>query len=503
MEFIFIILSSLLFTIPNYFPNLFFLSWFAFIPLIYLIREYDYSHSFIIAVLVGFLNSVFSLYWIYHPLNSVLKMPFSFNIFILFLYFLFSALPLGFWVLINKFLQPEAEESYSPLIAALSWSVLEYLRFEFLNLNPFNYFAYTQSSFNFIVRYAAYGGIFLVSFISVLIASYLVKLFFEPNWKKAVPLAIILIILTIIPFFTASQSEISFRKTDFDLLINNPQGEGSIFENIENEIDNFAYLLAKKQSKYIFTAEDSLNFDLVRNSYYREKFFSNIESELNGSYLQLGSHAAASANYNAKVLNSLFLLSENLEIINRSNQQLNFLAGVNFKNKEKIVNFFAAYLNFNKDILKKNKDTKVIKLDELRFVNLTAEEIFIPIGSRSNNYPENTNLIVNSAAEGKFDSKLYNNLTLAAAVYRAAESSTALIRAVSGGYSAAVDYRGKIIMKKKIENDLKSFNLNLYQGQSYYQKNPTKIINIILIIFAIITFVKVMVKLRKELSSRN
>ncbi|PUU89812.1 MAG: hypothetical protein CI947_1602, partial [Halanaerobium sp.] len=164
MEFILIILSSLLFTAPYYFPALFFLSWFAFIPLIYLIREYDYSHSLIIALLVGFLNSVFTLHWLYQPLNLALKMPFSFNLFILFLYFLLSALPLVFWVIINKFLQPKY--SYSPIIAALSWTVLEYLRFEFFNFNPFNYFAYTQSDFSLIVQYAGYGGIFLVSFIS-------------------------------------------------------------------------------------------------------------------------------------------------------------------------------------------------------------------------------------------------------------------------------------------------------------------------------------------------
>jgi len=245
MEFIFMILSSLLFTIPNYFPALFFLSWFAFIPLIYLIKDYDYSHSFIIAVLVGFLNSTFSFYWLYQPLNSTLKMPFSFNIFILFLFFLFSALPLGVWVLINKFLQPQ--NSYSPFTAALSWSVLEYLRFEFLNLNPFNYFAYSQSSFNFIARYAAYGGMFLVSFISVLIASYLVKLFLEPKWKKGVPLAVFLIILAIIPIFIGPQSDVELKQLKFDLLINNSQAKSSTFEEIENEIDNFASLLGKKK----------------------------------------------------------------------------------------------------------------------------------------------------------------------------------------------------------------------------------------------------------------
>jgi apolipoprotein N-acyltransferase len=74
---------------------------------------------------------------------------------------------------------------------------------------------------------------------------------------------------------------------------------------------------------------------------------------------------------------------------------------------------------------------------------------------------------------------------------------------VSGGYSAVIDYQGKILVKEKLKNDLKSFNLTLYQGESYYQKNPTKIINIILIIFTVIAFVKIMIKLRKNLSSRN
>lgn len=154
-------------------------------------------------------------------------------------------------------------------------------------------------------------------------------------------------------------------------------------------------------------------------------------------------------------------------------------------------------------MIKKSKSTEIIEINELKFINLIAEEIFIPVISRKNNYAGNINLIINAAAEEKINSKVYNNLALAAAVYRAAESNTALIRAVSGGYSAVIDYRGKILVKEKLKNDLKSFNLTLYQGESYYQKNPTKIINIILIIFTVIAFVKIMIKLRKNLSSRN
>ena len=254
MEFILIILSSLLFTIPLYQPALFFLSWFAFIPLIYLTNEYDYSHSFIIA-LIGFLNSLISFYWIYQPIQETLNMPFSFNIFIMFIYFLFSALPLVIWTVINKFLQPKY--SYSPIIAALSWSILEYLRFEFLNINPFNYFAYTQSSFSLFTFYASYGGIFLVSFITVLIASYFVKIFLDPSWKKIIPVGVIFIILIVIPLFGADTSDnnIQDKFSVLNLNINNYQNQ---FGKIEEEIKILNNLIKNQDSNYIFSSVNIL-----------------------------------------------------------------------------------------------------------------------------------------------------------------------------------------------------------------------------------------------------
>lgn len=501
MEFILIILSSLLFTIPHYFPALFFLSWFAFIPLNYLLRDYDYSHSFIIALLVGFLNSTFSFYWLYYPLSKILKMPFSFNIFILFIYFLYSALPLGIWVIINKFLQPK--HSYSPFVAALSWSVLEYFRYEFLNFNPFNYFAYTQSSFAIIAQYASYGGMVLVSFISVLIASYLLKIYLDPNWKKTVPLIIIFIILVIFPSVFQSDLEANISNQKLDLLINNVKENNNMFKKIESEINDFAALIEKKQSRYIFTAEDSFSFDLIRNSFYREKLFSKLENKLNDSYLQLGSNAAAATSYDSKKLNSLFLLSEELEIINRSNKQRNFISGINFIYKEDLIELFSDYLNLNQKNIKNNNKVEIIKVEELRFINLVSDEIFIPLISKNNNFAGNLNLIVNSAAEAEMNSRVYSNLSLAASVYRAAETNTALVRVVNGGYSAYINYRGKIVSKEKLKNDIKTYNLSLYEGQSYYQKYPLRIINIIRFIFFVITFVKIIFELRKKLSSRD
>lgn len=504
MEFLLIILSSFLFTIPYYSPELFFLSFLAFIPLIYLVENCNYRHSFIIAMLVGFINSLFSLYWLYKPLTSILKMPFSFNIFVLFLYFLISALALAVWVLLNKFLQPQA--SYSPFIAAFSWTVLEYLRFEFFNFNPFNYFAYTQSSFSLLSQYASYGGIFLVSFITVLIASYLVKIYLDPNWKKAIPLLLILIILFMVPLFKQSASEQAIIHKNIDLVVTENSQNNNNFKKIEAELKNLASLIRNTESKYIFSAENSLSFDFVRNNYYRNQFKAELEQGLENYYLQLGSQAAVSDSYDAKRINSLFLLTDDLKQLNRSNKESNILLKINFPYLKEIINSISNYLKFDHELASLVKANRMSKVDGLTYYNIFSGEIFMPLISRDINYFEKTNelnLIVNSAAEGKINSKVYNNLALAAAVYRAAETNTVLVRVVSGGYSAYIDSQGKILFKKRLQNKRETINLTLNKKVSYYQKYPNRIINIIIIIFIIILLVKIFILLKNKWSSRN
>lgn len=501
MEFILIILSSLLFTAPYYFPALFFLSWFAFIPLIYLVREYDYSHSVIIALLVGFLNSVFTLHWLYQPLNSALKMPFSFNLFILFIYFLLSALPLVLWVIINKFLQPEY--SYSPIIAALSWTVLEFLRFEFFNFNPFNYFAYTQSDFSLIVQYAGFGGIFLVSFIAVLIASYLVKIYLEPTWKKLIPLLFIFVLLAGIPLFVSTDLEENLSRESVDLLVAESGAGADNFEKIENEIDNLTNLIDNSENEIIFTPEKSLSFDLIRNNYYREQLFSKLKDNLKASYLQLGAAAAEDKNYKSEVYNSLFLLSKEMEIIQRSNKQGNIMSKINFPYLEEITVLMNDYLNFNLGLSNQEASTAEVEVKDLAYLNLFAEEIFIPLVDRKQNMTEDRNLIVHSAAEGEMKSRVYNNLSFAAAVYRASESSTDLIRVVRGGFSGYIDEKGKTAVKSRLLNSSQTVNLTLNTKTAYYQRYPLRIIIILTSIFSFIVIIKLIIVIKNKWSSRN
>lgn len=500
MDFIFIILSSLLFTIPLYQPELFFLSWFAFIPLIYLTSEYDYSHSFIIALLVGFLNSLFSFYWLYQPLNQALKMPFSFNIFILLLYFLYSALALAFWLLINKFLQPKY--SYSPFIAALSWSVLEFIRFEYLNLNPFNYFAYSQSSFFLFSRYAAYGGIFLVSFIAVLVASYLVKISLYFSWKKTIPLLMIFLILIITPHFISGNSAQEAGETNLSLLNFNADSGANNFEKLDNEIRFLTALTAEVEAKYIFTPEKSISFDLRRNNYYRQKLYAAVDENTADKYLQLGSYAAGSS-YDSEANNSLFLLNGDLKITERYNKERNFLNTVNLAVKDDIFAYLDRYLNLNYRQTAQNKGPVIFKADQLSYLNLIGEEIFIPAAASDYNNQETANLIVNSAREKDISAPIYNNFSLAAAVFRAAENGSSVLRVVNGGYSAYIDYQGSIIWQDRLQDESRTFLAELKHKNTYYQQNPDQIIVILASVLALISLIKIIIVVKNKLSSRN
>lgn len=500
MEFILIILSSFLFTIPLYLPELFFLSWFALIPLIYLTIDYDYSHSFVSALFVGILNSIFSFYWLYKPLAANLTMPSSFILFLLFIYVLISALFMPAWLILNKFLQPQ--KSFSPVIAALSWSGLEFLRFEYFNINPFNYLAYTQSAFASITQYASFGGMFLISFITILISGYLVKIFLKPSFKRSVPLIIILLIIVILPIIFNSNLEGNYDYQKMNILVNNSVSEENIFEQRNKEIDILAELVKNSESDYIFTSENSLNFDLLRNNYYREKLYNQIGERKTGSYLQLGSVAAEAENYDSQIKESLFLIDSEYKIVNRYNKEKNIITAVNLPYKEKIFDFINNYIKFNSILI--FNEIQTVDINNLSYLNLIADEIFLPI--ISNNKEEvnkDFNLIVNSAAEEKIDSRVYNNLSWSAAVMRAAESRKSLLRISRGGYSGYINPKSKIELKNKIKNDTLELDIALIDRASYYQKNPQKVPYLILIFNLLIISINIILILRKKSSSRN
>ena len=490
MELFLILVTALLFTAPTYIPQLFFLSYLAFIPLIYLTREKDYRHSFIIAWLIAVISSFLSFFWLYYPLSELLKMPFVFVFLILFLYILISSLGLAIWVILNKFLQPK--NSFSPFIAALSWASLEYLRFNYFNINPFNYLAYTQTSFSTLINYASLGGIFLISFLAVLIAGYLVKIYYKPSFKRTVPLIIILLlIIFILPLRFNSVENQQRQKID---IINLSQiNKSIIFEEVEENTAFLAELIAKSNNQYLFAPQNALSFDLLRNNYYREKFFSKIESEMESKFLQIGSQAAVQKNFDSELNDSLFLIDNNLEIINRFDKTNNTLFLTNFFLKDKIYSILNNFITLDTKTFAL-RDNEIIQLNNLNYINLISTEIYNPLVFNGLNF----NLIIHSSDERNIDFNVFKNYSWGAAVLRAAENQVSVLKTSREGFNGYITPKAKSEIKTIANKGVIEAEVLLQSSSSYYQRNPDKIAEIFLIITAVIFLLKLIVVIKNK-----
>ena len=498
MEFYIILLTAVLFSAPVYIPELYFLSWTAFIPLIYLSYNEDYSHSFITALLVGLLSSLFSFYWVYQPLSLQLNMPFSLIFLILSIFFIISALPIAVWTVVNKFLQPS--NSFSPFIAALSWASLEYLRFRYININPFNYIAYTQTAFNSLTQFSAVGGIFLIAFLAVLLGGYLVKIYLKPSLKRTVPLLIILILIIIFPYIYYDNLEEDAVYQEIEIINSMQSTEEDQFSRVRENTKKIAELINQSSSSYIFAPQNALSFDLIRNNYYRNILYTEIKDNLSSKYIQLGSRSAAEEDYNSELKDSLFLINNQLEIVNRYSRRENIFDLNNLLYKENISNFLSSYLEFNIEDTAEEK-IESVNLNDLRYINLLSEEIYKPLNQTVSE--KNYNLIVNSADESNIDSGVFKNYSWSAAVLRAAENRVSVLRVVKDGYNGYINPAGKEKSKKLKQQGILKNRVLLKKSSSYYQSNSYLAANIMLVLSALILFIKLIFLVKERRFDNN
>ena len=498
MEIYIILLTAALFSAPVYIPELYFLSWIAFIPLIYLSYNEDYNHSFITAFLVGLLSSLFSFYWVYQPLSLQLNLPLSLIFLILSIFFIISALPIAVWTVINKFLQPR--HSFSPFIAALSWGSLEYLRYRYININPFNYIAYNQTGFNSLTQFSAVGGIFLVAFLAVLLGGYLVKIYLKPSFKRAVPLVIILILIIVFPYIYYGNTGEDAIYKDVEIINSQQSAEEDMFTRVRENTKKIADLINQSSSSYVFAPQNALSFDLIRNNYYRNILYENIRDNFESKYIQLGSRAGTGENYNTELKDSLFLLNNKLEIVNRYSRRKNIFDLNNLLYQDRISSFLSSYLELDIGNVSEDK-IDVFELNDLKYINLLSEELYKPL--EGNVSAKDFNLILNSADESNIDAQAFKNYSWSAAVLRAAENRVSVLRAAKNGYNGYIDPAGKEKLKKLSPQGILESSVLLKKSGSYYQSNSYFVANIMLILTGLISLIKLIFLVKEKRFSND
>jgi len=205
---------------------------------------------------------------------------------------------------------------------ALCWTAMEFSRYYLLSFFPLANLSYTQTEFLSFIQLAEIGGIWILSFILVLINSLLFQLIFQKKLKN---------IFIIVILFTAVFSFANFKAQPEQKNIKTANGDQNIeIGIITTEIEqNQKWALKQlnqnikltlgavsdlKKAELIIAPETNITFDFYANIDYRKEFLKKIAAEAKNP-IQIGSLAgkdSVSGRYN-----SSFLISESGKILSR------------------------------------------------------------------------------------------------------------------------------------------------------------------------------------------
>ena len=490
MTLIILSISVVLITIPFYFSNLFFLSLFAFIPILIIINKSDIKKSFLSGWLFGFLYISISSYWLFYPLNNFSGLNIIFVIILLFILFALIGLFYGLWAYFLKTIGVGAVR------VALSWTAIEFLRYKILSFFPVAYLGYTQSSFKTLLQWADIGGVFLISFFVLLINGYIFKLINNRDKKFLIPILIIFIIIGSYGIYKINFNNID--KTDEKLSIgivqtNIKQSEKWKSANIAKNIDTiFSSASNLKEAKLIITPETSLTFDIIRNEYYRNQVIEKMKDYNN--YFQLGAQAIKDdPDYR---YNSSFLISPEGEIIDRYNKNRLVVFGEKIP-FNKLVN---SLTNKRWQSLAAGEESNLFKLKNKKWKNIICSEVFYPL---INDNLKEYDFIVNQSNEAWFKNGLQKQMW-AAAIFRAVESRKTIIKSGNRAISGVVMPSGKIKEMKALDNVQKiKSRIELNRNNTFYSNNGNYIGYISVILVLILSIINLIKRINKSKDSNR
>jgi len=151
--------------------NIFIFAWIGLVPVLYVFNSKTVTHPRLLVIMAGVTFHMFVCFWMktFHPLSLLLMIPY------LTIYFV---LPFILTRSLFKRL-PENFLGLRPLIFALIWVGLEYIRSVGFMAFPWGVLGYSQFQILPIIQIADIGGVFLVSFVIV---------FFNASLAEIVPL---------------------------------------------------------------------------------------------------------------------------------------------------------------------------------------------------------------------------------------------------------------------------------------------------------------------------
>ncbi|MFO7815293.1 MAG: apolipoprotein N-acyltransferase [Halanaerobiales bacterium] len=477
MNIFLVFLSGIIIILPFFNPNLFFLSWIAFLPFLYSIHSNKFKNMFVKGWLLGFIILAGVGYPLYYPIQSFSEFSPLIVIFILILSFSILALIYGLWSKIFSFLQET--NNFNPFLFSFTWLGLEIIRHKIMAFFPLGYIGYTQANFNKLIQIADLGGVFLIGFLIILVNSLLFKILISKKYKYMIYLSIIIILV-----FSYGIYQINI----YDDMNNNIK-VGIIQTNIEQyekwkeeNIEEYTNLILKSRDLFedvdlIVSPESALTFDINRDNEYRKDTLNRID-KIN-KYFQVG-FLATKGNENG-YYNSSYLISPSGVILNRYDKNRLVLFG------EQVLfsDLISKFTGYNLASLKPGGSIELFKTSAAQWRTVICSEILYPEYLSKKN--DKVDFIINQSNEAWFeDDKNLKNQMFASLVFRAVENRKSIIKAGNKTYGGIIYPSGK---REKIKpgNNAKKLKVDINSGSSFFAKTNSYLMNAVLVLLIILS----------------
>ncbi|MBQ4379373.1 MAG: apolipoprotein N-acyltransferase [Treponema sp.] len=425
---------------PFFRDGLSFLAWFAYVPYFLLLDRISVKNSFIWGALYGFFSYLLLCHWlISFGITALLFVCFLFAFYNSVLFFLNTFLK-------NKL--PEKINGYFWIIRVLTVLVFEVLRTHGLFGFSYGIIGYSQWKNPAMLKFASVFGVFGVTFVILFFNSAV-----EKGGRKTLPA--VSLVLGIFLFWGVSSllpQKKSSEKLRIALIQNaSSASSGSIsdFEKDAELLKNLTdrALTENPGTELVVWAETAVvpsilyhleNSKDKRRHALSEKLMSFLKSK-NCAFLIGNNHIDSEGNHNSAVFISPE--SEKIEVYNK-NHLVPF------------TEFWPSFLDYKIfdgiksslgcDFFVKGDEIKVFSLKNLKFaVPVCFEDSFQPLIRKMKR--AGADFFVNISDDAWSHSEAEQNIHLSMCVFRAAETSSVIIRSTIDGKTCVIDRNGKIL----------------------------------------------------------
>ncbi|PRX19235.1 apolipoprotein N-acyltransferase [Orenia metallireducens] len=481
MNYLFVVFSGMLIGSSLEYPDLYLLSWIGLIPLIYVLDKRK-SSSFKLGWSFGLAMLIVSGRWLVYPLLNFSGFPIWLSYIITILALALIAIYFG---LFAALLELWIDRLKIPLLISfpILWTGIEILRSKFSFGYLFGFLGYSQSFKTELIQFASYGGVYLISFLVVLVN---VLLYLSIRDRRLTYLLIAVLIFSGIfsyGIFSLQQEVITKKTVKLGVIQPNIAQNIKMDSKMQNNITKKILNLSTKELN-----KDDLDLLIwpetaILRSYSKDEgfpFYLPKDTPLFiGGFTKKGD----------EIYNSSFLFGKQRKIIDSYS-------------KHKLVPFgeYMPFPQFIPNIIKKNmndldkgKELSNFELNGFNWISPICSEILDSDFVRKLYNQED--IIINISNEAWFGKSSAPVQILQSAIFRAVEYQVPVVKIANTGISGIVNSKGKVLTKTKLFETM-SFNYELSlleQKESFYYKfgNALEIIFLIFIcLISIIDFAK-------------